>query len=248
MLFEILSMVESTGSAAVMIAVVALAFATTLRGRLTVAAVLAAWFALVLALGATRALDGQIGVGPPRIALAVTIPLALLCLVFSRFDSIRTALFAMPLPALVAANVTRVLGVDFILLYAADRLPAPFAPSAGWGDLFVGVTAAPLAWALVRYGARTRPLVGIWNAIGIADLVLAVGLGATSTPGPIQIFSAPPDGVSMTSPPWLLLPGFLVPIYLALHVAMFYRLSQASPALSASAANGLIQPTAPSRR
>ena len=235
MLFEILSTAEMTANAAMLVTVVALAFATTIRGRFAVAAVLAAWFVLVLAMGATGALDGQIGVGPPRIAVAMIVPLVLLCLTFFRFESIRAALFAIPLPALVAANVARVLGVDFVLLYAADRLPAPFAPSAGWGDIFVGVTALPVAWALARSGARARALVTIWNVIGVADLVLALTFGATSTPGPFQIFSAPPDGVSMTSLPWLLIPGFLVPIYLALHVAIFYRLSQARAASSASA-------------
>jgi uncharacterized protein (TIGR03382 family) len=232
--FEILSTAETTGSAAIMIAVVALAFAATGRRRLEVAAVLALWFAIVIAMGATGALDGQIGVGPPRIAFAVTVPFALLCLAFFRVEAIRTALFAVPLPALVAANMTRILGVDFILLYAADRLPAPFAPSAGWGDLFVGLTALPVAWALARYGSRTRALAAIWNAIGVADLVLAVAFGATSAPGPIQIFSSPPDAVSMTSLPWVLIPAFLVPIYLALHVAIFYRLRRPKPAAAAS--------------
>ena len=228
MLFEILSTAESTACAAVMVMVVALAFATTFRGRLAVAAVLALWFALVLAFGATGALDNQTSVGPPRIAVAVMLPFALLCAAFFRFESIRIALFAIPLPTLVAANVTRILGVDFLLLYAAHRLPAPFAPSAGWGDMFIGATALPLAWALARYGVRTRALVLIWNALGVADLIAAVGFGATSAPGPIQIFASPPGGVSMTSLPWLLIPGFLVPIYLALHVAIFYRLSRAS--------------------
>lgn len=226
--FEILSTAESTANAAVLVLVVALAFATTTRGRLGVAAVLAIWFALVLALGAAGALDNQTGVGPAGLPVVVLGPLALLCAALFRFESIRTALFAIPLAALVAANVMRVLGVDFLLLYAAHRLPAPFAPSAGWGDMFIGATALPLAWALARYGVRTRALVLIWNALGVADLIAAVGFGATSAPGPIQIFASPPGGVSMTSLPWLLIPGFLVPIYLALHVAIFYRLSRAS--------------------
>ena len=237
MLFEILSTAEATANAAAMVAVVALAFATTTRGRLGVVAVLAGWFVLVLALGSTGMLDNQ--TAPPRIAFAVAVPLALLCAAFFRFESIRTALFAIPLPALIAANAMRVLGVDFLLLYAAHRLPAPFAPSAGWGDVFVGAMALPVAWALARFGSRMHASVAVWNTIGVVDLVLALGFGATSAPGPMQIFSSPPDAVSMTSLPWLLIPGFLVPIYLSLHVAIFYRLSRAN---AASSAAGVIQP------
>ena len=37
------------------------------------------------------------------------------------------------------------LGVFFIALWALGRLPAPFAPSAGWGDVLVGLTALPIA-------------------------------------------------------------------------------------------------------
>lgn len=35
-------------------------------------------------------------------------------------------------------------------------------------------TALPLAWAVTRLGARMRPLVLLWNALGVADLVVAL--------------------------------------------------------------------------
>ena len=88
---------------------------------------------------------------------------------------------------------------------------APFAPSAGWGDVFIGATALPLAWAVTRFGARVRPLVLLWNAVGVADLVAAVTLGPLSAPGPLQVFVGPPTSAIMTTLPWLLIPGFLVP-------------------------------------
>ena len=65
-------------------------------------------------------------------------------------------MLAIPLPALVAVNAIRILGVIFVMLHAAGKLPAPFAPSAGWGDIFVGVTALPVAWAMLRFGPRAR--------------------------------------------------------------------------------------------
>jgi hypothetical protein len=114
----------------------------------------------------------------------------------------------------------------FLVLYAEGRLPAPFAPSAGWGDVFIGATALPLAWAFMRFGDRVRPLVFLWSAIGVADLVVAVTLGPLSAPGPLQVFVGPPDSSPMTSLPWLIIPGFLVPCLMFLHAVIFHRLAK----------------------
>jgi hypothetical protein len=233
MLFDILSTIEITASAALVVAILSFAFATTSRGRVLLAALSAAWFLIVIILGATLALDRQ-GVGAIGFPLAVILPIATICFAFFAIPSIRAALFAMPLPVLVAAKIARALGVSFLLLYAADKLPAPFALSAGWGDIFVGVTAAPLAWLAWRYGAQARGLIFAWNIIGVADLVNAIVLGAISRPGPIQIFAGPPDSALMTTLPWILIPCFLVPSYLSLHVAIFYRLSRMSRSAPAS--------------
>ena len=137
---------------------------------------------------------------------------------------------ATPLPALIAVHAIRLLGIMFLVLYAKGRLPAPFAPSAGWGDVFIGATALPLAWAVTRFGAAMRPLVFLWSTVGVADLVAAVTLGALSAPGPLQLFVGPPDSSPMTSLPWLIIPGFLVPILFFIHIVIFTRLLARSPA------------------
>lgn len=228
--FEILSTIEVTASAALLVATLAFALATTPQWRILLAAALALWFAIVV-LGVRPALDR---VGTPGLGAATALPVAAICFAFFMAPPIRAALFAIPLPVLVAANAARVLGVSFILLYAANRLPAPFAPSAGWGDIFVGLTALPIAWLVARYGARARGLLLAWNAIGVVDLIAAIGFGATSSPGPIQIFVVSPDSSLMTTLPWIIIPCFLVPSYLSLHVAIFYRLSRMNSSALAS--------------
>jgi hypothetical protein len=117
--------------------------------------------------------------------------------------------------------------VIFLVLFAAGKLPAPFAPSAGWGDIFVGATALPVAWAMLRFGARARALALAWNTIGLADLVNAVALGALSAPSPLQVFVGPPTSTLMTNLPWLIIPGFLVPSLMFIHLVVFYRLAKA---------------------
>jgi hypothetical protein len=232
-MFEILSTIGLAVSASLVVGFLAYSMARTPRGRLVVASALAAWFALVLAIGAGGALDPIRGFGVAALGLTVALPVAALASAFFAFGAIRTAMLATPLPALVGLNAIRILGVIFLLLYARGELPAPFAPSAGWGDIFIGVTALPLAWSVIRLGSRVRPLAFAWNVVGIADLVNAVALGALSAPGPIQAFAGPPTSVIMTTLPWLIVPGFLVPSLMFIHVVIFHRLASAEASVAA---------------
>jgi hypothetical protein len=232
-MFETLSTIALTVGASIVVAFLSHALARTALGRLTVAGVLAAWFALVLAIGAAGALDPVRGFGVPALGLTVALPVAALGGAFFAFRPMRDAMLAMPLPALVAVNAIRSLGVIFVVLFAAGKLPAPFAPSASWGDILVGVTALPVALAMLRFGARARPLALLWNTIGIADLVNAVALGALSAPGPLQVFAGPPTSTLMTTLPWLMIPGFLVPALMFIHVVIFYRLAKIETAAPA---------------
>jgi hypothetical protein len=232
-MFETLSAIALTVAAAIVVVFLSHAFARTSLGRLAVAGVFAAWFALVIAIGATGAIDPARGIGVPGLGLTVALPVAALAAVFFAFRPIRSAMLAVPLPAMVTVNAIRILGVIFLVLQAAGELPAPFAPSAGWGDIFVGVTALPVAWAVLRFGARARTLALLWNTIGIADLVNAVALGALSAPGPLQVFAGPPSSALMTTLPWLVIPGFLVPALMFIHVVIFYRLAKTEAAAPA---------------
>ena len=223
-MFDILSTAELTVAASIVVGFLSLAMAQTTSGRATVLVALGAWFALVLAIGATGALSPVAG-GPPALGLTVVLPVVALIWAYFGLPSVRTAMAAMPLPGLIALHAIRLLGFTFIVLYAEGRLPAPFAPSAGWGDVFIGATALPLAWAVAQFGARVRPLALLWNALGVADLVIALTLGPLSAPGPLQVFVGPPDSSPMTTLPWLIIPAFLVPCLMFLHVVIFTRLA-----------------------
>ena len=69
-----------------------------------------------------------------------------------------------------------------------------------------------------------------WNLFGLADLIAAVTLGVLSSPGPLRRIFAEPGAGLMTSLPWLLIPGFLVPLLITVHLAIFYRLARQSQA------------------
>ena len=54
-------------------------------------------------------------------------------------------------------------------------------------------------------------------------------LGATSSPGPARLFFGEPSAAIMTTLPWLLIPGFLVPLLFAVHIGIHVRLTANAP-------------------
>ena len=224
---DLLASIGVTACAAVAVAVLAIGFGDNVAARIRIAMGLSAWFMLVTLIGATGVLHDQQGVGAPGLGIAVLLPIVTLSAGVLSSPALRRALGAIPLSLLVGVNVIRVFGVMFVLLYAAGRLPAPFAPVAGWGDILVGLFAVPIAWLAYKKGSAAHSTVWIWNSIGLLDLVAAVGLGVISSPGPLQLIFAEPGSALMTALPWLLIPGFLVPLLASTHLAVFYRLSTA---------------------
>jgi len=223
---DLIGSVELTASAAIMIAALSIGFGSTAAARTRIAAWLAVWFVVVVILAATRALYYEGGLGAPGLGVAVALPIAVLCIVVARTQALREEFHRVPLWLLVGVHVVRLLGISFIILYTAGRLPAPFASAAGWGDIFVGATALPVAWFAYRQPTNVRSMIWIWNVIGIADLINAVGLGVISSPGPQRLIFAEPSSAIMTTLPWLLIPGFLVPLLFAVHIGIFIRLTK----------------------
>jgi len=223
---DLIGSIELTASAAIVIAALSIGFGANATTRFRAAVGLSAWFVLVVILAATRVLYYEHGLGAPGLGIAVALPIAVLCSVVARVKSLHEGFRRVPLWLLVGVHTVRVLGIMFVILYSAGRLPAPFAPVAGWGDIFVGVTALPVAWFAYRRPVNTRPLLWIWNLIGTADLIAAVGLGVISSPGPQRLIFAEPSSAIMTTLPWLLIPGFLVPLLFAVHIGIFIRLAK----------------------
>src|SRR3984957_20319744 len=229
MMFDLLSTAELTASAAIVVFFISSMLSSTVRQRVLIAAALTFWFCLVLTAGATGALAHSIG-PVPGVGVAVLIPLALLTLLVLGTTRGREGVRRIPLAALVGVQGLRVLGITFVLLYWARRLPAPFAPVAGWGDVSVGLLAIPLAVLLARStGATPKGIVVMWNVLGVLDLVTAVALGSRSAAGPLRIFHGEPGTAFMTNLPWVLIPCFLVPSFLFLHLCTFYRLRALVP-------------------
>jgi hypothetical protein len=182
-----------------------------------VAIVLAAWFLLVVLLGAAGAFTSRPGTPPLPIAIGAAAPLLLFAASMWLSRAFRDFVLCLDLRLIAGIQAWRWAGLGFLALYAHHVLPAIFALPAGLGDIAVGVTAPWMMLALVREpGFATTATFIRWNLFGILDLVVAVSIGTLSTlratGAPGEISTAP-----MATLPLLLVPAFLVPIFLMLH-------------------------------
>ena len=123
---------------------------------------------------------------------------------------------------LIRLHLWRLVGVVFLLLMVRGQVPALWALPAGIGDILVAVTAPWVARNLHTPQGTRRAV--IWNLFGMADLVVAVGLGIMTSPGPTQVFHTVPTSELMAHFPLALVPTFLVPLAFMLHVMSLWQL------------------------
>ncbi len=127
--------------------------------------------------------------------------------------------------SITALQVYRVLGVSMAIQALRQALPALFGLPAGFGDLFIGVTAllAALAWS--SGGRLGKGVFVLWNVLGLLDLIIAVSAGVLAA----FTLSGPVTMAPMRLFPLSLVPAFGVPLAFILHftgLAQFWHLSK----------------------
>lgn len=202
------------------------------RTRLTLAvgAVLAAWLGLALWLGAAGVFHGDPTQPYPTIALGILLPIAIGYASFRSLPVVRDLLDATPPQHLVGVQLYRAAGAVFLLLYALGQVPGEFAIPAGAGDVLIGLTAPLLASRLAAEPERWWGPALLWNAIGVADLVVAVGTGFLTSPGPFHLLAREAPNTLVSAFPLVLIPTLLVPASILLHLASIRSLLRRQPA------------------
>jgi len=213
---------------------------TEKRVKTIVGAVLLLWLVLVFILGANDAFARAPGALPLPILAGLLTPILVFLVAFWAVGPFRDLVLSIDLPVMAGIQVWRFGGLGFIALYAYGVLPGLFAWPAGLGDMAIGLTAPLLILALRRQPAfAAGRLFQVWNLLGILDLIVAVGLGATSAVLGIGI-SAEITTFPMGVFPLVLVPAFLVPLFLMLHLA---SLLQARRMVVAGRVCGWTEPT-----
>ena len=205
------------------------ALETDARRRFAIAsgASLLGWLVLAFALGSGGVFQATPSRVFPMVALGIALPILAGTFLLSRSSALNTVIAVIPLPWLAGVQLYRVLGLNFLVLYALGRLPGEFAIPAGAGDVVVGL-AAPVVGYLFYKGYRWSCLVVLsWNIVGILDLVVAVATGFLSSPGPFQALALENPNMLITAFPLVLVPVFAVPLSILLHLVTLKRLKAA---------------------
>jgi hypothetical protein len=189
-------------------------------------AVLIGWFGIAFALGfleVYRTASDRI----PTIPYGILVPIIIGGLVIVRSSTMARVLDAVPQHWLIGVQLYRALGAIFLILYGAGKMPGLFAWPAGLGDVLVGVLAPVVAVAYARGPEKNGDLVSAWNIFGMVDLIVAVATGFSTSPSPFQLFAfdQPNELVSMF--PLVLIPTYLVPVSVLLHIASLTKLHRA---------------------
>jgi hypothetical protein len=162
----------------------------------------------------------------PTIQFGILTPIAVGILLFLWWRPLRRIVDAVRQQWLVGLQFYRTLGVIFLILYAAGNLPAQFALPAGAGDVAVGLLAPFVAMAQIRKWPKANSLLRAWNLLGITDLVVAITTGFLTSPSPIHILAADPPNQLISQYPLVMIPVFLVPLAILLHLASLQKLRQ----------------------
>jgi hypothetical protein len=141
-----------------------------------------------------------------------------------RSEAMGRIIDAIPQPWLIGIQLYRALGVIFLILYADGKLPGLFALPAGVGDMLVGLTAPLVGLAYAKAPLKTAGLVRIWNGLGILDLTVAVMTGFLTAPSLFQAVDVQPTSDLITVLPMVLIPVYLVPLSIVLHLASLAKL------------------------
>src|SRR6202795_4311158 len=187
--------------------------------------VLFGWLVLSLFLGWQGIFRSALNQQVPYIALAIGIPILVGALLIRGSNQVREIIAAVAQSQLVAFQFYRVLGVTFLVLYAAGQLPGIFALPAGCGDVMVGLTALMVGARAAR--SDNDQLVTLWNWLGIGDLVIAMATGFSSASSRFQIFSLDAPNVLIGSFPLVMVPIFAVPLSIVLHLASLSKIRAA---------------------
>jgi hypothetical protein len=173
---------------------------------------IAAWFVFALSASALHVFKNQANRVGIAVGSAALTPIVVFALWLAASEGFRKFALSLSPRTLTYVQSWRAIGVVFVILEARGVLPGIFAFPAGYGDIFIGLTAGFAAWKLANGGHRDSFI--FWQALGITDLVLAVSLGTMA--GVISPESVPM--AAMTVLPLSLIPTFLVPLYLIFHV------------------------------
>jgi hypothetical protein len=185
--------------------------------------VLLAWGTGVFLLAEAQGLQQGPGQPPFKLAAGIVIPVGIGVLAWRLVPAIRRWTDSWDLATLVGLQTFRVIGIVFLFVWWLGNLPTLFAWVAALGDIAVGVMALPATIAVAAKTAGWQARVRRLTYAGIADFAVVLALGALSVEGRLLHLAGEPTPAAMQMMPMVMIPGFLVPIFILLLLLQYQR-------------------------
>jgi hypothetical protein len=199
----------------------------TPRQRQTTWLVFMVPFTLWAAVAWTAAINGAFRTGAsalPLLPAAILLPVIIGVPVLLLSKRVGQLLDAMPPTWLIALQLYRIFGTQWLVYWLSGMLPGLWALPAGTGDVLTGLFAVPAALALATGTAEGRKGAILWNIFGLADLAVAITLGMIMSPGPFQLIIPHGPSMAVDTFPNVLTPAFVVPSSILLHALSLRQL------------------------
>lgn len=188
----------------------------------------ALWFAIAW----SAAINGVFITGASRLPLlpmAIFLPVMIGAPLLLLSKRVGQVLDAMPASWLVALQLYRVFGSQWLVYWLLGLQPGLWALPAGTGDVLTGLFAVPAAIALASGTTEGRKAAMLWNIFGLADFIVAITLGIILSPGPFQLIVPDLPNFSTGVYPNVLTPAFVVPSSILLHALSLRQLRRRRP-------------------
>ena len=186
------------------------------------------WFAVAW----SAAINGAFITGAsrlPLLPLAIFLPVMIGAPLLLLSKRVGQVLDAMPASWLVALQLYRVFGSQWLVYWLLGLQPGLWALPAGTGDMLTGLFAVPAAIALASGTIEGRKAAMLWNFFGLADFVVAITLGMIISPGPFQLIVPDLPNFNTGVYPNVLTPAFVVPSSILLHALSLRQLRRRRP-------------------
>ncbi len=190
------------------------------RSAMVTAAALAVWLTYIGLIGYFGIVRDVASRPPGPVFLFVPVVIFLGIFVYQTvFHPKGNALIAWPLGVVLLVQSFRVIVELFIhQLWVGGLVPEMLTYLGANVDIYIGATAPLVALCSTRW-RWGKPLSVIWNVLGLLALANVVIRAILTAPGPLNLIHAEVPNLMIGTFPYLLIPGFFVPLAVAMHVS-----------------------------
>jgi hypothetical protein len=187
------------------------------RAALRVLAGLVVWFLYAVLMSHSGIISNS-QMRPPGIAFIVGPVLLFLIFFIVRPSASAQVILVFPLWLIVGTQCFRV-GVELFLhqLWIEGLVPRVLTFKGANIDIYIGLSAPLIAWLSTR-GRWGLKLASAWNILGLLALLNVVTRAVLTAPGTLNLIHAEAPDRMISTFPFLLIPGFFVPLAVVLHL------------------------------